>query len=578
MDDKSKFSELEVDSKFRAVLVNLGRMSEELDALCLRQVAEGYKRADIEELLTKMDKFISRSIVVENARIEGSADVQKIVNLLNQEVARRLQIIKDNFREADIPDFEEIGKNFAKNETNKMQKELSEFDAATIESKDTVTRQSEAAAKKISLEKRIENAEKLKGIYDAHPGMDKDQLLESVNTAKIQYSAIKLSTAALKTPDEYRNVLKSIKEDSRDVNAYSTKNSLEKLSKQIEVLETLKGDPEVDALLGVLKSALTKGSDGKLTMNPSKIKDIQNATKDVKNFKIEDKIEAAKIAVENSNKTLLVNLLNSNAVFDFYPEKKQEWLERLKEEHPDVDAIKADIARATLSGEKVTEFEEYVEQADGDVAKLSDLRLEHRDAKDAERNLRDLNSRHDTSATRTLFGQTLQARKKSDNTIIDITALDPDKSAHIDKLYADLMSKADADEIDSAFEATSDLPAKVKKPGLLKRFFWKLTNPKTWGTGTGYTDYVKENWIKSKIRNEVAEIKADAAKGEDAVWTITPEKKAEIEEADKKRAVEARRKEREAIIKSGKSAKDAVATAKENLDKDQNEADVDLEL
>lgn len=577
MDDKSKFNELEVDSKFRAVLVNLGRLSDELDAVCLRQAEEGYDRAAIEALLTRMDNFISKSPVVENARIEGSADVQKIVDLLNQEVARRLQIIKDNFREADIPDFEDIGKNFAENKTNTMQKELSEFDSASIESKDVATRQSDAAAKKLSLEKRIENAEKLKAIYDAHSGMDKDQLLESVDTAKTQYAAITMSTAEFKTPDEYRAILKSIKEDSRGVNAYSTKNSLEKLSKQIEVLETLKGDPEIDALLDVLKDALTKGSDGKLSFDSTKIKEIQKATKDVKNFKIEDKIEAAKTAVVNSNKTLLVDLINGNAVFDFYPEKKQEWLDLLKGERPDVDAIKADIAAVALTGEKVTEFEEYVEQADGDVAKLSDLKLEHRDARDAERNLRDLNSRHVTSATRELFGQRLEA-KRNDGTVVDITTVVPENDAQIDRLYLDLMDKADQEEIDNAFEATPDLPDKVKKPSLLKRIFWKLTNPKTWGTGMGYVDYVKADWVKAQIRHEIKEIKDDAARTDGPAWTISPEKRAEIEEADRKRAEEAKRKERESIIKSGKKAKDAVASAKEDLDKKQTEADLDLDL
>ena len=576
MDDKSKFNELEVDSKFRAVLANLGRLSDELDALCLRQAEEGYNRVDIEKLLTRMDNFISKSPVVENARIEGSADVQKIVDLLNQEVTRRLQIIKDNFREADIPDFEDIGKKFAANKTNTMQKELSEFDAASIESKDAITRQNEAADKKVSLEKRIENAEKLKAIYDAHPTMDMDAVIDDIADAQREFSALTKTSGDFKTPEEYRDALTSLKVGSRDRNAYTTDRQLTDLAKHIATLETLKGDSEIADLLTKLEGAIERDPKTKKITKITSLKAIQDATKDVKGFKIEDKISAAKTAMAAADRTALSNLITKKVVFDFYPERKQHWLDLLKDENADIDTIKAEIDAEILSGEKRTELEEYVEQADKDVAKLSDLKLEHRDAKDAERNLKDLNSRHDTSTTRELFGHTLQATK-NDGSVMDMRSIDPSKKSHIDKLYSDLISKASEEELDAAFESTPDLPAKVKKPSLLKRFFWKLTNPRTWGSGMGYADYVKENWLKAKIRDEVTEIKKDAAK-EDAVWTITPEKKAEIEEADKTRAADARKKEREANIKGGKSTHNAIATAKEDLDRNQNEADVDLEL
>ena len=119
-----------------------------------------------------------------------------------------------------------------------------------------------------------------------------------------------------------------------------------------------------------------------------------------------------------------------------------------------------------------------------------------------------------------------------------------------------------------------------KNPGFFRRAFWKISHPDSWGTGKGLADEIKENWVKAEIYRSVRDLQEDANRADGAVWTLSPEKLKEIQEADKQRAADAKEEARKAIIagKGAKTAEDAKKQAEADAAKKQAEADRDLDL
>lgn len=548
-------------------------------------VALGYSDAsmkaahgNISRMVGLIDTFIfddSKASELIGESTDGKTDAEiETITKLNQAIKDILAKVGDiKARGVDGIDFD--------TNTGKVVEEVGKLDGMNTY-QDAETRKAAAIGKKTGLESRIENAKKLKGIYDANPGKSKDEIIQSVYDAQAEFASIDKKTASLAEPAEYRKILAELYSGFRDgKKPYETKAGLEKLEKQIEVLKTLQGDREIDELVSELEAAIKTDSKGKKSLDPSKITAIKTKTAGCKKFNIEEKINAAKAAVVAANKTAIENLINNNAVFDFYPEKKQEWLDLLKGENPDVDAIQAEIEAAVLTGDNPGKFEEFVTDTDGDVAKLSDLEAEHREAEAVEGKLTAFGKKHVTTQTKAIFGYNLQA-KNSRGEPVDIAKLDISDEDIINGLYEDFERQTEADgvTVDDVFQSDPTVPKRDKNPGFFRRAFWKISHPDSWGTGKGLADEIKENWVKAEIYRSVRDLQEDANRADGAVWTLSPEKLKEIQEADKQRAADAKEEARKAIIagKGAKTAEDAKKQAEADAAKKQAEADRDLDL
>lgn len=454
---------------------------------------------------------------------------------------------------------------------------------------DAETRKTNAANQKTDLEARIGIAEKVQAVYTAR-SIDKDELRDSATDAQADMSKIDIGSSAasaLKTVDDYKTIFRSIQTISRSGNVYTSSDSKKTLQKQLEDLETLakqlpSTDTEISTLITELKTnCLEIGAPG--TPNAGKITGVKNVKKLQELFGVDVEIDwQAKIDSANQAKTTaaiegLKTMLTDRAVFDLYPEKKQEWLDALNGENPDIATIKAEIEAEVLSGEKIVDLERMLNQAGKDIPDLDSLRAQKTQAGDVAQKLSTLNRKHVTTETRDIFGVKLKI-KNDEGKHRDIATLKLSEDT-IDKLYKDLEDSKDEaveQEINKKFQED---PYADNNPGLLRRAFWKLTHPASWGTGKGLVDDNKEKWVKQQIKAEVEEIQKDANEITPA-WTLSPKKLQEIEKADRERAATAKEKARQDIIKGKgtKTAEEAEKAAKAEADKEQTKADRELDI
>lgn len=456
---------------------------------------------------------------------------------------------------------------------------------------DAETRKTNAANQKTDLEAKIGIAEKVQAVYTAR-SIDKDELRDSATDAQADMSKIDIGSSAasaLKTVDDYKTIFRSIQTISRSGNVYTSLDSKKTLQKQLEDLETLakqlpSTDTKISTLITELKTnCLEIGAPG--TPNAGKITGVKNVKKLQELFGVDVEIDwQAKIDSANQAKTTaaiegLKTMLTDRAVFDLYPEKKQEWLDALNGENPDIATIKAEIEAEVLSGEKIVDLERMLNQAGKDIPDLDSLRAQKTQAGDVAQKLSTLNRKHVTDQTEAILGYNLQAKNRRGEPV-DIAKLDITNADIIDGLYEDFDEKAEESVVEEAYQRDPLVPVRDKKPGLLRRAFWKLTHPDSWGTGKGLADELKEKWVKGKIVASVEHLQADTKRADGAVWTLSPKKLEEIQKADMKRAAAAKEDARKAVIdgRGSKTAEDAEKDARAAAAKKQAEADRDLDI
>ena len=127
MDENKRIDKISVDSKFKYVIMNLKKQLQELDDICATQVlASSLNEADIKSKLANIDNFITNNPAIQDAMIEGAADVKSIVESINLEVSDRMETFKANFRnDADKTKISDTKKDFTeKSSINKKSKDV----------------------------------------------------------------------------------------------------------------------------------------------------------------------------------------------------------------------------------------------------------------------------------------------------------------------------------------------------------------------------------------------------------------------------------------------------------------------
>ncbi len=585
---KSRIGDLSVNSDFDFVLSALNKMSDELYTICFEQSIFGVDTKEITDKLNDIDKYISKNPVIKKGRIEGSEDVKKIIDLVNQEVSQRLKGLKENIEDkSDIESIEKVEDNFKENKTNTMQKNLENFERKTIEVKPVSEREEEANE---IIENRTERLEKAKGykdlvkkIKDRDPKKDETaiqtDLLNEASKISRKLSDIEKrekNISKLKESKDYKDILSKLtkqaqkaKYDVKDL----TKKDLNAMRIAFEELGKLKdGNNEIEILLSEVEGCLeTENKNGvkviKEIKDPQKLFDTLGKDKYQK-LDWKEAISSTKEFYDDKTKKDVEEMLKYT-LFEIYPEKLDSWKRGLKA------GVKIEdiVSEISAIGKDEIKLRKQISSLDKDSKDINKLELDKLRAEKRKSTYENLAARQKTTVAK-LFGQDIELTNhrgvKTDFAKVD----DEDREDVVENLYDKIREDGNLDEIDRRYDAA--LPVEYRKPGLLSRIWYKVTHRETWGTGKGLADQRKENWVKEQIGKEIDDIKEDASG--DKSWTLTPEQAMAFNERQKDVVEKAKRKAREDMVKKGKNVKNAHKVAKEEYKILQREDDEDFTL
>ncbi len=588
---KSRIDELSVNSDFDAVLQILRSMSNELNEICVNQTRTGFNKQQIADKLEEIDSYIVKNPVIEKGRIEGSEDVKKIIDLLNQEVSSRLKNIELNIKESDRVGFEDLEKDFKKNKTNTMQKSLEEFEKRSIEVKTVDERNTDAEE---VIKNRTERIEKAKAYKDVVKELcDKDSTLDEpkvqalllkeipdVSTILTTVEKREKTVSKIKEPNEYKDIFskicKQVQKAKYDSKALSKKDLNEMLNGLKELKNLKAGSIDLGFLLLEFDAKITKETKNGVET----IKSIDDAD-GLMNFLSQDKfqdldwkdvIAETKEFYTEKNKEDAKKLVDYK-IFKLYPNKVKTWKEGLKAgvRAEDILAEISDIAKDEIKLKK------QVNSLSKDSKDMNKLELDKLKAEKRRDTYKDLSKRQKTTTAK-LFGQDVEL-KNNRGEIVDFARVEDGSVGDVvEGLYDKVRQDGNTEEIDRQYN--SALPVEYRQAkGWFSNIRYKIKTygifPWKWGEKT-LADQRKEDWVKNQIEKQIDDIKEDASG--DKSWTLTPEQEKAFNERQKDVVDKAKKKAREDLVKKGKTAKNANKDAQTEYKKLQREDDEDFTL
>lgn len=562
-------------------------MSDELNKICVNQTRNGFDKKEIEAKLDDIDKYISKNKVIEKARIDGSEDVKKIIDLVNQEVSSRLKDIELNIEESDRVGFDSIEKDFKKNKTNTMQKELDEFERKTIQTKTVDERVQDADEVIKNRTERIERAKKYDELVKEIQKKDatktesdiQTQLLDEAEKASGKLNLIdknEKKVGKIKEPNAYKEIISKMAnhlQNSKHDSRYLNKKILNEIKNNIDELRNLTGNTEVRRMLVDIESSI-KRDKTKTGVETIEIQDVDKFISALTDDKIEeldwqDAISETKEYYNEKAKESVEEMLEYD-LFKLYPDKVKVWKEGLKTGLNISDII----SEISAIGKNEVVLKKQVKKLSTDLSDMEKLKVDKLSAQHRKSKLNDMVRRQSTTTAK-LFGQDFEL-ENDDGSQVDFSKVTEDnRKVTIEKIYDKVRENEDLrEELDRRYEL---MPVAYREPNIISRAWYRIKRFFTTGEG-GKTlfDQRKEDWVKSKIAEQIDDIKKDAS-GEKS-WTLTPEQEIEFNKRQEKVVEKAKKKAREDMVKKGKNAKNANKEAKEEYKKLQREDDEDFIL
>lgn len=598
MDDSKRIDRISVDGKFGSVIRILKSQLDALDKVCDSQVlASSLNENDIKIELGKIDAFITNNPAIQDAMIEGSADVKAIIESINLEVADRMKNFKANFRnDADKTKIDDTGKDFSDNsQINKKVKNLEDFEANTFDSKSSSDREKDAKNEFDELSKRFEIASIYKDMKAKDPTLDENKMIQSAVDSDEAIQKMdrieRRQNIIMKNPDnspkqasDYEKIVSdvlSIANKSYKISkGYKIKISKDDIKKLNEALKTLKtieisGDSNVKDLIAKIEANATI-SNGKITNidtntfgNPDQVRDPKFKSIDFDKVITDVPIKTNEYMVKE-----LKTLLDTQPIFSLNPELKKQYTDLLNGTNPNVSFIKEQISKYVAD----PNLADRISQAETDRTNLNTLEIDKLKAEKRANNLNSFNNKQSTTTVK-IFGQDLDLMDSAGNSI-DFSKIttDEDRDRVVSELY-DKFSRGDQTQLENYVESNKTSLVSYKKPSLFSRVLYKL-NPAHWKAGDNLmarreaeaTEMAKENATKGAIIDQLKSMQDKPA------WYLTPEDAQKVQEAQKEITEKAKKKGREDIVLSGKSSKDAQKDANAQIRNEQNKSDEDLML
>lgn len=598
MDDSKRIDRISVDGKFGSVIRILKSQLDALDKVCDSQVlASSLNENDIKIELGKIDAFITNNPAIQDAMIEGSADVKAIIESINLEVADRMKNFKANFRnDADKTKIDDTGKDFSDNsQINKKVKNLEDFEANTFDSKSSSDREKDAKNEFDELSKRFEIASIYKDMKAKDPTLDENKMIQSAVDSDEAIQKMdrieRRQNIIMKNPDnspkqasDYEKIVSdvlSIANKSYKISkGYKIKISKDDIKKLNEALKTLKtieisGDSNVKDLIAKIEANATI-SNGKITNidtntfgNPDQVRDPKFKSIDFDKVITDVPIKTNEYMVKE-----LKTLLDTQPIFSLNPELKKQYTDLLNGTNPNVSFIKEQISKYVAD----PNLADRISQAETDRTNLNTLEIDKLKAEKRANNLNSFNNKQSTTTVK-IFGQDLDLMDSAGNSI-DFSKIttDEDRDRVVSELY-DKFSRGDQTQLENYVESNKTSLVSYKKPSLFSRVLYKL-NPAHWKAGDNLmarreaeaTEMAKENATKGAIIDQLKSMQDKPA------WYLTPEDAQKVQEAQKEITEKAKKKGRKDIVLSGKSSKDAQKDANAQIRNEQNKSDEDLVL
>lgn len=583
---KSRIDSLYVNSDFNAVLQILADMSNELNKICINQTRNGFDKKEIEDKLEEIDNYIAKNPVIEKGRIEGSGDVKKIIDLLNQEVSERLKNIELNIKKDDRAGFETIEEDFKENKTNTMQKNIEEFEKRDIEAKSMSEREEDADKIIADRTERIEN---VKAFREAQKELSKKgkYLNQGMLLKEIPKISAKLTTiekrekivGKIKEPNEYKDIISKITKQVQKAKYDSkalTKKDFNEMLKSLKEIENLKdGNPEIANLLSDIDSHITKETkNGVETISSIDAEKLFTVLEEDKYQKIDwkDAISETKEYYNEQTKKDVEELVDYN-IFELYPDKVKTWKDGLKS-GVSISTIVAEISNITKDEIKL---KKQVSRIFDDLKDMDKLELDKLKAEKRKETYKDISKRQKTTTAK-LFGQDVELTNHRGEAVDFAKVEEESKEDVVEGLYDKVREDGNEEEIDRQYNSALPIEYRQAK-GFFKNLVYKVKQygllPWNWGKKT-LADQRKEDWVKGQIEQEIDEIKEDAS--EEKAWTLTPEQEKAFNERQKAIVEKAKQKGREDLIRGAQKVKNASKSAKKEYEKLQREEDEDFRL
>lgn len=593
---KSRIGDLTVNSDFGAVLQILNDMSNELNKICVDQTRNGFDKKEIEDKLEEIDNYITRNPVIEKGRIEGSEDVKKIVDLLNQEVKGRLKNIELNIRKEDRAGFETIEKDFEKNKTNTMQKNLANLENIDIETKSIPEREEDANEVITNRTERMEKAKAYKDVVkelcDRDSSLDEPKV-QSMLLAEVPKISAKLTTiekrekniSKIKSPSEYKDIFANIckqvqkaKDDSKSL----TKKDFNELNKNLKELSYLEeANPDIESFLLFFEMGIARENKNgvdviKSIHTPDTLMDLV-AEDQYQEMDWEEAIAETKEFYNEETKKDVEELVDYN-IFKLYPNKVKNWKDGLKYGSEVGVRVSDIVSEISAISKDEMKLKKQVNSLSKDSNNMDKLELEKLKAEKRKAAYKDL-SRRQLTTTAKLFGQDMELTNHRGERVDFSRVEDGSKEEVIEGLYDKVREDGNEEEIDRQYNAA--LPVEYRQAkGWFKNIKYKIKLygllPWKWGKKT-LADQRKEDWVKSKIAEQIDDIERDAL-GNNS-WTLTPWQKRQFEYRQEKVVEKVKKKVREDVVKKGiKNPKETRKRITEEYKKLQREDDEDFRL
>lgn len=538
MSDENKMKNLEVESEFKSITKYLSNVLEKVEKECLYRVGEvnaygsKFDTTQLKYLLDGIDNYIEKNPIIKKARIEGKEDVQKIIDLLNQEVKGKLKIIEDNLVEADRIGFEDLVEDFENNETNKKQKELKKFESRNISTKNMEERKE--AAKKLIRDKKQEltNLESFEKLFKEAKSADqtgkKDDATilaelqsrlkseaEDVTKTSKQLNKNQASYNKILEANEYKTIFKEIydkiKDDESNVKEL-TKEDLKSITEKMKILESLMDNTTINNLLSQMRNKNIMTIDNKTKeitkIDTDKLMPILNDDKYL-DFDWEAEVQNTKSNYEDISKKEIRRIVKSD-IFKLYPEKLDEIKNALSSGVSiwQINNLVRSITQENLD-KKVIDLGKNLKSKPGIKLQILEAQtaiknFENIDKKVGEINS-EINSRQSTTRAR-LFEQNFEL-ENTDATAIDFSDIQYDtREEAIEKTYS---AYGNNDEFTEKFN--NEASKKDKKPGLVARALHNVIHPvRRFKDKETLASLRKEKWIKEEIgKNHIAKTKED---------------------------------------------------------------------
>lgn len=583
---------------------NLEGMIRKLDNELTKTIlGKGLDEAAIKSLLGEVDEQIIKNPQIQHLLIEGdkesAARIRTLINEAQSAISQKInQFINDPNPKLDMLSEEDAKKvqdayteKVQKSRTVTTQKELDSVEEMKIEVDSDKVRYDRYVSEAKKLEARIAKAKS----YRENFGVGRvDKIKESntrvIESVKKEESVLK-SIDALGEPSEYealannvRTPIKNLRKRTRtpfkqikieEVNKRI--GEVRRLAEKIALLNSANGgkDQEIKGLaeylgkevksLDSIKEALGTGESKLSRLN--QIVQKLNGTYKIGEINFDEKVRESKSSLLKSPIETLKYKIENELVFKLDPKKRKEFLDR-------IDGIKTgDIQTAKSELEKLIgdirkyatpELLKSVEAIEKDAQNISQLQEDEIKYKNIAENLR---KRYGAKVEDIdysyieVFGTKLKLPDGMSFEEIFNSDIDRDRKKEIvrglrEKIFEDPECSG---KISEWYEECGQKPKGIT--GLFKSFLYPITH-----NGKTIEEAEKEKIANHEIKNAIREKRSlrEEQKKTKKAWELSDE---ELEEF--------KRKEREAIVRDGKSAKDVrkktVKTAKEQQTKEDEE-------